>query len=260
MVFTSEQKKLKEVFEAEFGSAAFDESWARMLIHSPEMFAASVRLTAAPKKTSHLTPKIQALISLAVSAASTHLHLPSIHRHTRAALAAGATREEIVETLCLTSTLGIHAATTGLPLLFEVLEERGEALPEDIATMSPHQLALKADFEAKRGYWHKMWEQMLVLAPDFFDAFTEFSSVPWTNEGGKGVLEPKVKELIYCAFDASATHMYSPGLKLHIRNVLDLGGTKEELVEVMELATLLSISTLDVGLEVLDQEMSNISL
>jgi len=260
MAFTPEQKKLKEVFDAELGTTAFDESWARMLKHSPEMFAASLRLTAAPRKTSHLSPKIQALISLAVSAASTHLHTPHIHRHTRAALAAGATREEVVETLCLTSTLGIHASTTGLPLLFEVLEERGEALPEGISTMNDHQLALKRDFEAKRGYWHKMWEQMLLLAPEFFDAYTEFSSVPWTNEGGKGVLEPKVKELIYCAFDTSATHMYAPGLKLHIRNVLDLGGTKEELMEVMELATLLSISTLDVGLEILDQEMSNINL
>jgi alkylhydroperoxidase/carboxymuconolactone decarboxylase family protein YurZ len=100
-----------------------------------------------------------------------------------------------------------------------------------------------------------MWEEILLLAPDFFSTYTEFSSVPWTNEGGKGVLEPKVKELIYCAFDAAATHMYEPGLKLHMRNVLDYGGTKEEIMEVLQLATLLSVCTLDVGLEVLDKEM-----
>jgi alkylhydroperoxidase/carboxymuconolactone decarboxylase family protein YurZ len=66
----------------------------------------------------------------------------------------------------------------------------------------------------------------------------------------------QVKELIYCAFDTAATHMYQPGLKLHIRNVLNYGGTAEEVMEVMELATLLSISTMDVGLEVLDQELA----
>lgn len=250
-----ENQHLKDRFDAELGAAAFDESWARLLKHSPEMFAASLRLTAAPRKTGHLSPKIQALISLAVSSASTHLHVPNIHRYTSAALAAGASREEIVETLCLTSTLGIHASTVGVPILFEVLEERGEAMPKGMSNMSPQQLALKQDFETKRGYWNALWEEMLLLAPEFFDAYTEFSSVPWTNEGGKGVLEPKVKELVYCAFDTAATHMYQPGLKLHMRNVLNYGGTKEEIMEVLELATLLSISTLDVGLKVLDHEM-----
>ena len=259
MSFTPEQQNLKDRFDAELGAAAFDASWARMLKHSPEMFAASIRLTAVPKKSGHLTPKIQALISLAVSAASTHLHVPNIHRYTRPPVAAGDTREEIVETLSLTSTLGIHASTIGMPLLFEVLEERGEGLPkgmEGMEGMSAQQVALKEDFEQKRGYWNILWEEMLRLAPDFFDAYTEFSSVPWTNEGGKGVLEPKVKELVYCAFDTAATHMYQPGLKLHMRNVLNYGGTKEEIMEVLELATLLSISTMDVGLEVLDKELA----
>ncbi|KAI4632587.1 uncharacterized protein J4E87_002061 [Alternaria ethzedia] len=257
MSLSPDQQRLRDRLDTELGSAAYDESWARMLIHSPEMFAASLRLTAIPKRSGHLSPKIQALISLAVSASSTHLHIPNIHRYTRAALSAGASRAEIVETLCLTSTLGIHASTVGVPILFEVLEERGEAIPKGMANMSPQQLALKQDFEVKRGYWNALWEEMLLIAPDFFDAYTEFSSVPWTNEGGKGVLEPKVKELIYCAFDTAATHMYKPGLKLHMRNVLNYGGTKDEIMEVLELATLLSISTLDVGLEVLDKEMGH---
>lgn len=66
----------------------------------------------------------------------------------------------------------------------------------------------------------------------------------------------QVKELIYCAFDTAATHMYQPGLKLHMRNVLNYGGTAEEIMEVMELATLLSISTMDAGLEVLEKELA----
>lgn len=39
-------------------------------------------------------------------------------------------------------------------------------------------------------------------------------------------------------------------------NVLALGGTAEEIMEVMELATLLSISTMDVGLPILEEEMA----
>lgn len=64
-----------------------------------------------------------------------------------------------------------------------------------------------------------------------------------------------MKELIYCAFDTAATHMYTPGLKLHMVNVLKYGGTAEEIFEVLELATLLSISTMEVGLEVLEKEL-----
>ncbi len=48
---------------------------------------------------------------------------------------------------------------------------------------------------------------MLWLDADFFEAYTHFSSVPWVT----GVLEPKVKELIYTAFDVSATHLYISG-------------------------------------------------
>ncbi|KAH7093625.1 AhpD-like protein [Paraphoma chrysanthemicola] len=256
MSLTPEQRILKKRFDATLGPAAYDESWDRMLKHAPDMFASSVRLTNAPKKRGALSPKIQSLVSIAVSAASTHLYSPSIQRHTKAALAHGATKAEIVEVLSLTSTLGIHACTTGVPILFEVLEEQGKPMPKGMEGMSKEQWAIRKDFEKKRGYWNTLWEEFLRLSPEFFDAYTEFSSVPWVNEGGKGVLEPKVKELIYCAFDTAATHMYQPGLKLHMRNVLNYGGTAEEIMEVMELATLLSISTMDVGLEVLEKELA----
>lgn len=39
-----------------------------------------------------------------------------------------------------------------------------------------------------------------------------------------------------------------------MQNVLKYGGTAEEIMEALELATLLSISTLDIGLEVLEAE------
>ncbi|KAF2704654.1 Metallo-hydrolase/oxidoreductase, partial [Pleomassaria siparia CBS 279.74] len=258
MSLTPAQQSLKERFDAQMGDAAWDESWARLLRHSPEMFAASLRLSAVPKKRGALSPKIQALVLLSVASASTHLHVPNIHRYTRQALLAGASKAEIVETLCLTCTLGIHACNIGVPILFEVLREAGQELPKGMEAMSEQQWKLKEEFEQKRGYWHAFWEDFLRLSPDFFGAYVEFSSVPWTNPGGRGVLEPKVKELIYCAFDAAATHLYQPGLKLHMQNVLKYGGTADEIMEVLELATLLSISTMDVALPVLEEEMARV--
>ena len=46
--------------------------------------------------------------------------------------------------------------------------------------------------------------------------------------------DPKVKELVYCAFDVASTHLWLPGLKLHIRNALGYGATPTEVMEVIE--------------------------
>src|SRR3546814_1405704 len=89
------------------------------------------------------------------------------------------------------------AMNIGVPILVEVLEEAG--LRTEAAPLTQYQEKLKADFTEKRGYWHDFWNEILELAPEFFDAYTEFSSVPWVS----GTLEPKVKEFIYIAFDTA---------------------------------------------------------
>ena len=67
------------------------------------------------------------------------------------------------------------------------------------------------------------------------------------------MLEPKVKELIYTAFDASATHMYVPGLRQHIENALAYGATPAEVMEVFELASAIGIHACAVGLPILER-------
>jgi alkylhydroperoxidase/carboxymuconolactone decarboxylase family protein YurZ len=178
-----------------------------------------------------LDPKVKELVCLAVDAAATHMYAPGIREHARRAIDLGATGEELLEVLQLTSTLGIHATTVGVPVLVEALGER------EVAPLDERRQALKADFEAKRGYWHDFWNGLLELDPDFFEAYVGFSAHPWEH----GVLEPKVKELIYTAFDASATHMYVPGLRQHIENALAYGATPAEVMEVFELASTIGI-------------------
>jgi alkylhydroperoxidase/carboxymuconolactone decarboxylase family protein YurZ len=56
-----------------------------------------------------------------------------------------------------------------------------------------------------------------------------------------------MKELVYCAFDAAATHLYISGLKLHMKNALGYGATPQEILEVLEIATLLSLHTVHVA-------------
>ncbi|KIX99157.1 uncharacterized protein Z520_04733 [Fonsecaea multimorphosa CBS 102226] len=253
--------ELKKAFVSQLGEEQWDESWESIAKLSPELFQASVDLIAVPKKKKYLSPKIQQLMSIAVDAASTHLYIPGVRKHIDAALKEGATPAEIIEVIELTGTLGIHACNIGVPLLVEVMKEEG--IYEKHATVGKpfdeKREQLKADFTKNRGYWHPFWEDFLALDPEFFEAYLNFSSVPWLKNvdgsGKGGALEPKVKELVYCAFDAAATHLYVPGLKLHMRNVLNYGGTPEEIMEVLEIATQLSLHTSNVAAPILAERL-----
>jgi alkylhydroperoxidase/carboxymuconolactone decarboxylase family protein YurZ len=172
---------------------------------------------------------------------------PGVRRHVARAIELGATDDEIMEVLELTATLGIHAASAGVPILLEVLAETGDA--PDVFDLDPRQQQLKADFERHRGYWNPIWDGVLKLAPDFFEAYLVYSSVPWMH----GVLAPKVKEFVYCAFDVASTHLWLPGLKLHMRNALGYGATPQELMEVIELASVLGAHTFEHALPALRQ-------
>ena len=89
-----------------------------------------------------------------------------------------------------------------------------------------------------------------------FEAFLEFGSVAWK----KGYLPPKVKEFIYIAIDSATTHMYEPGLRIHIRNAFKLGATKEEIMEVYELVSILGMHTISMGVPVLVDEMRAVAV
>ena len=118
--------------------------------------------------------------------------------------------------------------------------------------VTERQRALREQFIETRGYWNALWDGILNLDPDFFEAYLGFSGVPWR----KGVLEPKVKELIYIAIDASTTHLYLPGLRQHVSNAIRYGATKDEIMEVYELTSVLGIHTCWEGVPVLLDELA----
>ncbi|KAK4451035.1 metallo-hydrolase oxidoreductase [Podospora aff. communis PSN243] len=252
------QTSSPQKFTTLFGPSAFHPGWSSLLTLDLEFFSASLNLASVPRRKSHLPPKDQALISLAVDSAATHLYTPGIRAHVAAALAEGATLPEILEVIELSSTLGIHACNIGVPLLVEVLKEEGMFTEEITRPYDERQQKLQAEFTAKRGYWHTFWEDFLRLDPEFFEAYLEFSSLPWTKQvdgkdGKGGALSPKMKELVYCAFDCAATHLYVPGLKLHMRNALGYGATPQEIVEVLEIATLLGLHTAHVAAPIIQE-------
>ncbi len=204
MASDQQKQELKARFDAELGADAFHEGWASLLSLDPAFFSASLSLSAVPLRNSRLSRKDQSLVGLAVDAAATHLYAPGIRAHAAAALAEGATPLEILEVIELSSTLGIHACNIGVPLLVEVLREEGvgddgkNRYEDEIAKpFDENRRRLQAEFTEKRGYWHAFWEDFLRLDPEFFEAYLDFSSVPWVKDvdgDGKkgGALTPKV--------------------------------------------------------------------
>ena len=93
--------------------------------------------------------------------------------------------------------------------------------------------------------------KILALDPDFLEIYQKFSSLPWQ----RGHLEPKVKEFVYIAIDVATTHLYEPGLRIHIQNALRYGATVEEIMEVYQLVSVLGMHTFTMGIPVLLDEL-----
>jgi alkylhydroperoxidase/carboxymuconolactone decarboxylase family protein YurZ len=247
MDLTEEQQQIKDRYLAVFGT--WGEPWETVLRVDPDFVAAYLGMQQVPFTKNHLSDKFRALCQVAVVSAATHLYVPGIRPAIRRALDLGATAHEIVEVFELISTVGIHTMNIGVPLLVEVLVERGRTGP---APLTPYQEEQKAEFTKTRGYWHSFFDELLELDPELFAAYTEFSSVPWRN----GPLTPAEKELIYIAYDIAATHLYVPGTKLHMRNALNHGATVEQILEVMEIATMLGIHTFETAGPILAEELA----
>ncbi|MGO2932425.1 carboxymuconolactone decarboxylase family protein [Microbacterium sp.] len=246
MALTAEQEQLKQEFIEVRGT--WGDSWESILQLDPTFFRSYLEFSAVPWRKNHLDAKTKEFMYIAVDAAATHLYEPGIRQHIKAALALGATKQEIMEVLECTATLGIHAMNIGVPILVEVLGEKG--MRTGAAELTEYQEDVKAEFTRTRGYWHSFWDEMLELDPEIFAAYTDFSSVPWRN----GTLEPKIKELIYIAFDTAATHLYVKGLKLHIENAIGYGATAQEILEVMEIASVLGIHAVTTAAPILLEE------
>jgi alkylhydroperoxidase/carboxymuconolactone decarboxylase family protein YurZ len=244
----------QSALKAEFIKARgyWSPTWDAVLALDADFFEAYMNFSAVPWRNGTLAPKVKEFIYIAIDASTTHLHASGTRVHMRNALQHGATREEIMEVLQLISVLGIHSCTHGVPILVDELRAAGREaeLPRPGAG-GEREARLKAEFTAARGYWSELWENVLALSPDFFEAYMRFSSVPWTH----GRLEPKVKEFIYIAIDAATTHLYEPGTRIHVRNALRYGATREEIMEVFELVSVLGIHSTTHGVPILMEEL-----
>ncbi|SFV02724.1 carboxymuconolactone decarboxylase family protein [Pseudoduganella namucuonensis] len=179
----------------------------------------------------------EALIRLAVRASVTTLDVAGCDTAIAACLDAGASARQVQEVLDLVSGLGVHTLMEATRRLAAQLRARG-----DTALDEPLDQRLQALWDKHVGddpYWGAMeaeapgfLDALLRLSPDGFEAFFNYCSVPWKS----ATLRPLLKELIAIAVDASTTHRYMPGLRLHLRNAAKLGAGRMEILQTLDIA------------------------
>ena len=194
-----------------------------------------------------LPVKLIELICLALNSACTNLQPEATRRHIRAALAAGATREEILMVLEMSCLLAIHSCSLGAPILLEEAKAAG-VKPAGRGKGEPTPFS---DKMREIGQWNTAWDPFFELDPVWTDQF--FATAIGLYQGGP--MSPKEVELLSIAFDASITHMYAPGTRRHIKGALTLGASMEEIMEVLKLCVAAGAEACQMAVPILAEEL-----
>jgi alkylhydroperoxidase/carboxymuconolactone decarboxylase family protein YurZ len=187
------------------------------------------------------------LICIGLNCACTNLQPEATRRHIRAALAAGATREEILFVLKCAALLAIHSCSLGAPILLEEAKVAGAKPTRRRGT----EATPFCDEMRAIGQWNTAWDPFFALDPEWTDQF--FATGVGVYQSG--VLSAKEIELLSVAFDASVTHMYAPGTRRHIKGALAAGASIEEIMEVLKLCVTAGSEAGHLAIPILAEEL-----
>ena len=213
-----------------------------------------VKMTTDPWTRGLLPIKFIELVCVGLNAAGAHLNPDGVRRHIRAAIAAGANREEILFVLKCASMMSIHSCSFNAPIL---LEEASVGSLDDFGASRRKRLqkvgeATPAVEKMKAiGQWNEGWDSLLFLSPTWTNLFVAMC----TELYGRSIFPPKELELLIMAFDASFTNMYGSDTRRHIKNALKAGATVEEIVEVLKLGVVLGVQGCNLGVTILAEEL-----
>ena len=205
-----------------------------------------VKVSTNPWTNGILPLKTIELICVALNATCTNLQTNGTRRHIRAALAAGATREEILVVLKMGFGLAIHSCSLGAPILLEEAKAAGVTAAPKVAAATP-----ACDTMRAIGQWNTAWDPFFELDPLWTDQFFAFGASIYQGK----VFTQKDIEFFSIALDASYTHMYAPGTRRHVKTALKLGATMEEIMEVLKLCVVQGVEACNLGVPILAEEL-----
>lgn len=223
-------------------------SLARLREWDPEWADACATMATNPWRRGTLSPKFVELVSLGLAMACTNLDAQATRRHMRAALAAGATRQELLFVVKCATVLSIHSCSVAAPILLEEAQASGvERVPRTRDEATPACDAMHAT-----GQWNDAWNPIFDLDPVWTDQFMATGVGIYQS----GVMSAKDVELLSIALDASFTHLYSPGIRRHIKGALQAGATTQEIMDVLKLCVAQGVQAANLGVAILAQELN----
>jgi len=221
----------------------------------PKWAETCLKMTTNPWIGGVLQLKFVELVGVALNSACTNLDVDGLRRHIRAALQAGATREEILLVLKMASLMSIESCILAGAILLEESSE-GEldaAAVERVKRLERVKEKTPAIDEMKAlGKWNVAWGPFCDLAPVWTDQFMATAIGIYES----GVLPVKEVELLSIALDASYKHIYPAGTRRHIKKALRAGATVEEIMEVLKLCVVQGVQACNVGVPILEEELS----
>ena len=197
----SDSNKDSAAYDADVAETGpWDAALEQLREWDPAWAESCVRMTTNPWRRGILSRKLVELIGVMLNAQCTSLSPEGTRRHIRAALDAGASREEILFVLKCAALGAIHSCSLGAPILLEEAKSAGAALPEQQHSAStPFCDSMKAI-----GQWNAAWDPFYALDPVWTDQFFATGVPVYAS----GVMSAKEVELLSIAFDASYTHLY----------------------------------------------------
>lgn len=184
-----------------------------------------------------LSQLAEALIGLAVAVSVTSLQRGAIATAIAEAFDSGATPAQVQEIVALASGLGVHtlmttaepvltaAASRGLIDRASPLDRERQALWDSHVGNDPFWTAFSAELPG-------FLEAMLRLSPDIFVGFFDYCAIPWRS----GTVRAWIKELAALACDATPTHRFRPGFRVHLRNAIALNIGRLAIMQTLDIA------------------------
>jgi alkylhydroperoxidase/carboxymuconolactone decarboxylase family protein YurZ len=163
---TTSDRKMNATADGSRETGPWDKALAILCEWDPEWAETCAKMTTNPWSSTVLPRKTVELIGVALNAACTNLNPDGTRRHIRAALRAGASREEILMVLKMASVLAIHSCSLGAPILLAEAKVAGAKPSAKPAAATP-----ACDKVRAIGQWNDAWIPFLELDPVWTDEF-----------------------------------------------------------------------------------------
>jgi len=111
---------------------------------------------------------------------------------------------------------------------------------QSTGSKSSETMPFEQDALAQLREWDSQWA----------DTCARMANNPWTS----GVLARRFVELVGIAMNAAATNLNAEGTRRHIRGALEAGATRDEVLMVIKMASLLAIHSCSLGAPILLEE------